>query len=347
MLDHALPSNEGLRQQMLDDQELLDTPADPYLDVLVRVVREMFEVDTVLISLVDRDRQWFKARLGLDIPETPRSVSFCSHAILNQDTFIIPDSHADPRFRDNPVVTNPPFLRFYAGQPLLTHSGQAIGTLCLLHPKPRQFSTAQAQRLKDMATLVEGYLQLRHASEETHELRAALSREQRKVMLDPLTQLWNRAGLNHFLPHEQRQAGERGLQLGLLFCDLDHFKAVNDGHGHGAGDQVLWECARRISSAVRPQDVVTRSGGEEFVVLTQVHDHDELLHIAERIRDAVERDPVQASQIALNLTVSIGCTLAGLDEAPERALERADQALYQAKRNGRNRVEFAREQADH
>lgn len=347
MLNHALPSNEVLRQQVLDEQELLDTPADPYLDVLVRVVREMFEVKTVLISLVDHDRQWFKARLGLDMPETPRSMSFCSHAILHEDTFIVEDTHDDPRFRDNPVVVNSPFLRFYAGQPLLTHSGQAIGTLCLLHPHPKRLNAAQVRRLKDMATLVEGYLKLRHVSEQTRELRAALSREQRKVMLDPLTQLWNRAGLNHFLPRELRQAGERDLKLGLLFCDLDHFKSVNDTHGHGVGDQVLWESARRISSAVRPQDVVTRSGGEEFVVLTQVHDHEELLRIAERIRHALDREPIQAGQVELRLTISIGCTLADLDEHPDHALERADQALYQAKRNGRNRVEFARERANH
>ncbi len=110
-------------------------------------------------------------------------------------------------------------------------------------------------------------------------LIAALSREQRKSMLDPLTQLWNRAGLNHFLAKQLLQAEEQGLQLGVLFCDLDHFKPVNDTHGHAAGDQALWETARRISASVRPQDVVTRSGGEEVVVLLLVHDQQELLRM--------------------------------------------------------------------
>ena len=260
MLSPATPVNELIRQEVLDNQELVDTPADPYLDVLVKVVSEMFEVKTVLVSLIDRDRQWFKARRGLEIPETPRNVSFCGHAILQDDLFMVEDTHQDERFHDNPVVTGAPFLRFYAGQPLYSQDGHAIGTLCLLHSNPKHLSPKQVTRLKDMATLAEGYLKLRHMSEQTSQLRAALSREQRKTMLDTLTQVWNRAGLEHFLPREQQRAEEREQKLGLLFCDLDYFKRVNDTHGHGAGDKVLWESARRIAAAVRPQDVVTRSG---------------------------------------------------------------------------------------
>ncbi len=341
MLSPEIPVNELIRQEVLDNQELLDTPADPYLDVLVKVVGEMFEVKTVLISLIDRDRQWFKARHGLEVPETPRNISFCGHAILQDDLFMVEDTLQDSRFADNPIVTNPPFLRFYAGQPLFTQDGHAIGTLCLLNPKPKQLNGKQKQRLKDMAILAEGYLKLRHMSEHAKELRAALSREQRKTMLDSLTQVWNRAGLEHFLPREQARAEERDLKLGLLFCDLDYFKRVNDAHGHDAGDKVLWESARRIAAAVRPQDVVTRSGGEEFVVLTQVHDEEELRRIGERIRNSVARTPINAGEVELALTISVGCALAEPQENPERALKRADKALYHAKGNGRNRVEFS------
>lgn len=341
MLAPKYPVNELIRQEVLDNQELLDTPADPYLDVLVRVVSEMFEVKTVLISLVDRERQWFKARHGLDAPETPRNISFCGHAILQEELFVVEDTHLDERFADNPIVTSPPFLRFYAGQPLYTQDGHAIGTLCLLNPKPKHLNSKQKQRLKDMAILAEGYLKLRHMSEHAKELRAALSREQRKTMLDSLTQLWNRAGLEHFLPREQQRAEERGLKLGLLFCDLDYFKRVNDVHGHGAGDKVLWESARRIAAAVRPQDIVTRSGGEEFVVLTQVHDEQELRRIGKRIRLSVALAPIEAGEVQLNLTISIGCALAEPEEDTDRALKRADRALYHAKGNGRDRVEFA------
>lgn len=341
MLSPEMPCDEVLRQQILDDNELLDTPADPYLDTLVRVVRQVFAVKTVLISLIDHDRQWFKSRIGLEITETPRTISFCAHAILGTQPLIVEDTYKDLRFHDNPVVVNNPQIRFYAGQPLFSQEGQPLGTLCLIDPRPGHLSEQQVRLFIDMATLVEGYLKLRHVSEQTAQLRAALSREQRKTMLDPLTQLWNRAGLNHFLPRQQEQADDLGLQLGVLFCDLDYFKKVNDNYGHAAGDQVLWETARRISSAVRPQDVVTRSGGEEFVVLLQVHDEHELLQIAERIRSALNKEPVDVDDQPHNLTISIGAALRGPQEAPTATMNRADQALYQAKGNGRNRVELA------
>ncbi|MDF3195289.1 sensor domain-containing diguanylate cyclase [Pseudomonas sp. 1928-m] len=341
MLSPEMPCDEVLRQQILDDNELIDTPADPYLDTLVRVVREVFAVKTVLVSLIDHDRQWFKSRIGLEITETPRTISFCAHAILGTQPLIVEDTHNDLRFHDNPVVVNNPQIRFYAGQPLFSQEGQPLGTLCLIDPTPRQLTDKQVRLFIDMATLVEGYLKLRHVSEQTAQLRAALSREQRKTMLDPLTQLWNRAGLNHFLPRQQEQADDLGLQLGVLFCDLDYFKKVNDNHGHAAGDQVLWETARRISAAVRPQDVVTRSGGEEFVVLLQVHDEHELLQIAERIRTALHKEPVSIDELQLNLTISIGAALRAPQEPPSATMNRADQALYQAKGNGRNRVELA------
>ncbi|WAC45448.1 sensor domain-containing diguanylate cyclase [Pseudomonas sp. SL4(2022)] len=341
MLSPEMPCDEVLRQQILDDNELLDTPADPYLDTLVRVVREVFAVKTVLISLIDHDRQWFKSRIGLDITETPRTISFCAHAILDTQPLIVEDTYNDLRFHDNPVVINNPQIRFYAGQPLFSEEGQPLGTLCLIDPAPRQLSDKQLRLFIDMAVLVEGYLKLRHVSAQTEQLRAALSREQRKTMLDPLTQLWNRAGLDHFLPRHQQQADELGLSLGVLFCDLDYFKKVNDNHGHAAGDQVLWETARRISAAVRPQDVVTRSGGEEFVVLLLVHDAHELLQIAERIRNTLSKEPVETDNQPLHLTISIGAALRSAGEPPSSTMKRADQALYQAKGNGRNRVEFA------
>lgn len=341
MLSPEMTCDEVLRQQILDDNDLLDTPADPYLDTLVRVVREVFAVKTVLISLIDHDRQWFKSRIGMELSETPRAISFCAHAILGTRPFIVEDTHNDLRFHDNQLVLNYPQIRFYAGQPLFSQEGQPLGTLCLIDPRPGRLSEQQVCLLIDMATLVEGYLKLRHVSEQTVKLRAALSREQRKTMLDPLTQLWNRAGLNHFLPRQQEQADDLGLQHGVLFCDLDYFKKVNDSHGHATGDQVLWEAARRISAAVRPQDVVTRSGGEEFVVLLQVHDQHELLQIAERIRSALNKQPVAIDELQLNLTISIGAALGGPQEPPTATMNRADQALYQAKGNGRNRVELA------
>ncbi|MBH3341962.1 sensor domain-containing diguanylate cyclase [Pseudomonas mendocina] len=341
MLSVPIPPNEAERQEALDRMELLDTPADPYLDALTRLARDLFQVRMALVSLVDRDRQWFKSRQGLDAAETPRSLSYCSQAVLRNEPLIVEDSQADVRFARTELARNTPDVRFYAGWPLHNADGLPLGTLCLADPKPRAFGKQDIFKLRDLAYLAEHYLHLQHCSQQASDLRDALSREQRKGMLDALTQLWNRAGLLHFLPLEQAAAERHQLRLGLIYCDLDHFKQVNDRYGHDGGDHVLWESARRMSAAVRPQDVVTRNGGEEFVILTQVHDEQELLQIAERIRLAIASQPMQLENAELEQTASLGCTLLGVRESAMDALKRADQALYRAKHGGRNRSELA------
>lgn len=341
MLSVQLPANEAKRQQALDNLELLDTPADPYLDALTRLARDVFQVKMVLVTLVDRDRQWFKSRQGMDAAETPRSLSYCSHAVLRDAPLIVEDSLTDACFAGSELARNTPDVRFYAGWPLHDSEGLPLGTLCLADPQPRQFGIQEHFRLRDLAYLAEHYLHLQHSSQQASDLRDALSREQRKGMLDPLTQLWNRAGLQHFLALEQVAVKCSGLRLGLIYCDLDHFKRVNDRYGHDGGDHVLWESARRMSSALRPADILARNGGEEFVALTRVHDETELLQIAERIRLSIASLPIQLDQGELQQTLSLGCTLLGHDENSQDALKRADQALYRAKHGGRNRSELS------
>lgn len=197
-----LPPDEALRQQALDDMALVDTPAEHYLDALVELARETFGVKTVLISLIDHDRQWFKARIGLDAEQTPRDLSFCGHAILASEPLMVTDASRDPRFHDNPLVTGPPFIRFYAGEPLHASNGQAIGTLCLIDPSPRLLDLREGRQLNRLSILAEGYLQLRSLTEHTRFLRQEIDREQRKSLLDPLTQLWNRAGFHALHQHE-------------------------------------------------------------------------------------------------------------------------------------------------
>lgn len=337
MLSSPIPVDEPQRQQALDELDLLDTPAEHYLDTLVRLTRELFQVQTVLISLIDRDRQWFKARVGLEASETSRDSSFCSHAVAARSPLVVEDAAQDPRFSDNPLVTGAPFIRFYAGQPLYSRGGQPIGTLCILGPQPRKLSQQERFHLQDFATLVEGYLQLRSMSQQTQRLRQAVDREQRKALVDPLTQLWNRAGLSQFFPRELDAARAAGQQLGVLFCDLDHFKQVNDQYGHAGGDQVLWESARRMGAALRPDDLLVRLGGEEFIALVAVHDEVELHHIAERMRLAIASPAMTIGKHSHSLTASIGTAITAPGENQNTVLERADRALYSAKQQGRNR----------
>ncbi|MEO4047747.1 sensor domain-containing diguanylate cyclase [Pseudomonas sp. CAU 1711] len=341
MQSAPIPADEKLRQRALDDLELLDTPAELYLDTLVRLTRELYRVETVLVSLVDRDRQWFKARIGLEASETPRDISFCGHAVAARSPLVVENALDDPRFADNPLVSGPPFIRFYAGQPLYSRDEQPIGTLCLIHSAPRQLSQEERLRLRDLGTLVEGYLHLRSVGQQARRLREAVNREQRKALIDPLTQLWNRAALERFYPREAAAAQDAGQRLGALYIDLDHFKQVNDQFGHAGGDQVLWQSARRMATALRPDDLLLRLGGEEFVALLAVHDAQELGLIAERVRRAIADEPMRIGERLHGITASLGTALGQPGESKASLLERADAALYQAKQLGRNRTQHA------
>lgn len=137
MLSAPIPANEPSRLAALRQLLLLDTPPEQRFDKLVQFAASEFEVPIVLFSLVEHDRQWFKAKVGIQACSTGRDVSFCAHAILQPDLLIIPDATVDERFADNPLVTGAPHIRFYAGAPLILPSGEAIGTLCLIDTKPR------------------------------------------------------------------------------------------------------------------------------------------------------------------------------------------------------------------
>jgi len=152
------PSNEATRLKALHELKILYTDQEERFDRITRVVAKVLHAPIVMISLVDTDRQWFKACIGIDTRETPRSVSFCGHAILQDDLFIIENALKDDRFHDNPLVTGEMHIRFYAGRPI-KFDGQNIGTLCIMDTKPRKFTDQERSDLEDLGHWVERELE--------------------------------------------------------------------------------------------------------------------------------------------------------------------------------------------
>lgn len=153
-----IPSDDEARLQALRELLVLDTPPEERFDRVVRFAAEEFEVPIALISLLDRDRQWFKSSLGLNVCETARDISFCGHAILSPEPLVVEDALQDERFFDNPFVTDDPHIRFYAGSPLILPSGHSVGTLCLIDDKPRKLDRMDLAILNSLRDLVVGEL---------------------------------------------------------------------------------------------------------------------------------------------------------------------------------------------
>lgn len=317
-------SHEAERLSTLHQYDVLDTPPEESFDRITRLAKSALQMPIVLVSLVDEDRQWFKSRQGLDATETPRDISFCTHAIEQDGPFIIRDALKDERFRENPLVTGDPNIRFYAGIPLKSPDGFNIGTLCAIDTKPRELSDVEVNLLRDLSRLVVDELELRQIA-----------------ATDSLTGAQTRRSFHMELKREIDRARRYKRDVSFITFDVDHFKKVNDTYGHGAGDLVLQNLAAICKSSLRTVDLFARLGGEEFVIVLPETGRLDAMEVAERLRQTIANTPISDGDNRIDVTASFGVTVfSGEEEIPQELLERADEALYEAKNTGRNRTVF-------
>ncbi len=315
----GFPDDEDARLTALRRYTILDIEEEEAFDRITSIVQAVLEVPMAAVSLVDLDRQWFRAAKGFDVGEMPRQISFCSFAIASSAPLVVPEAAADPRFAKNPLVTGAPFVRAYAGVPLVTPDGFNVGVLCAIDTRPRPFSDRQVDLLANLARLVVDELELRQVA-----------------TVDSLTgALLRRA----FIKRVDRTVEERRPETAALaILDIDRFKTVNDTYGHAVGDQVLKGFAKHVMAWKRPADAFGRLGGEEFGLLMPDTDVVEALERMERLRSIIETMGVDAP-VDVGVTASIG--LAPLGDKVRTTggwLHVADKALYEAKVFGRNKT---------
>ena len=277
----------------------------------------MFNVPIALVSLVDVNRQWFKSCVGLSVSETSREISFCGHAILGNDIFIINDTKKDERFSDNPLVLNDPFIRFYAGCPLRHEDGSKLGTLCIIDTQPRTLNEEDYEALKDLAELAE------------HELIAV-----QLATLDDLTNISNRRGFISLAQKSLRICSRQSVPTSLAFFDLNEFKSINDTFGHDEGDKVLATFADLMRNTFRESDVFARLGGDEFVFLLTDTSIELAKETIARFRQSVEKYNKEANR-GYNISFSDGVVT--IDYAKDYSigtlLSQADSLMYENKDN--------------
>ena len=311
--------DDAARQRAVERQKLLDTPPEAALDRITSLVRRLVKVPMAAMTLIDNDRSWLKACDGIRGGDFPREHSFCNYVIRRPEPLIVPDTHADPRFRDNPYVTGGPTVAAYAGFPVLTPDGFRVGALCAMDVVPRTFTPEEIAGLGELAELVAEHLAMRRIATED-DLTGALSR---RAFVEAL----------HF---ELARHARYARPAALLMLDVDHFKRVNDTHGHAAGDEVLRALAQCCQGVLRPNDRFGRLGGEEFAILLPETDAGGALAVADRFRLAIADLRIGAQSLQITASFGVAALGAAEDAAVEPWLAAADAALYAAKHAGRN-----------
>ncbi|HEU4950974.1 MAG TPA: ATP-binding protein [Holophagaceae bacterium] len=252
MQEPPIPADEAARLAALRALRILDTPPDPKLDRLTRLVAKVLDAPTVLVTLVDENRQWFKSKVGMEGQETPRRLSFCAHAVAANDRLEIPDATRDPRFADNPFVTGPPHLRFYAGEPLRDPEGHPLGTLCIFGPEPRVLDDEARALLRDFAEVAAQQLWM----ESTLRLKEYLLRQESlyRLIVENLEEgvvLQDRRGI---LRANARAAEILGLTEGQLLGrdSLDpRWRAVHEDGSPWPGESHPAQLALQAGASVR------------------------------------------------------------------------------------------------
>lgn len=341
MIEAPAHPEEEKRLASLRALDLLDTPIDVRFERITRLVRRVLGVPIAIFNLIDADRQHYKSAQGISAVDAPKPPAFCTHAILDPHMLHVPDAAKDKRFADNPFVTGELLdIGFYAGCAIHAPDGMPIGTLCAIDTRPRKMSADQLQALRDLADIIETELKFSGISHAQKSLLAELDTAKRLAMVDPLTRLWNRSGLDALINKEMNEAIRNQKPMTLALGDIDRFKSINDTHGHPVGDAVLCGVARALTGGLRAEDIVGRFGGEEFLVVLPGSDAAGAAQVLERLRAAVADTPFLHEDAEYNATISFGA-VTFTPEKPEDAaavIKKADTLLYKAKEAGRNCV---------
>ncbi|NEO85651.1 MAG: GAF domain-containing sensor histidine kinase [Spirulina sp. SIO3F2] len=232
MISAELPKNEEARLQTLYELDILDTLGEQAYDDLTQLAAEICQTPIALVSLVDRDRQWFKSKYGLAASETPRDLAFCAHTILNEKIMLVEDSSQDERFADNPLVTGQPHVRFYAGVPLLMSDNTNVGTLCVIAHEPRTLSVSQKAALQALARQVVSQLELRlkvKALKKLDQIKDEFTAMVSHELRTPLTSIYGSLSLLNNDAEKQVSSDQQQELLGIAYRNSERLlDLVND-----------------------------------------------------------------------------------------------------------------------
>lgn len=313
------PKEEFARQRALDTYRILDTMPETAYDDIVQLASTLCGVPTALVSLIDRDRQWFKARVGMALSETRRDVAFCDHAIRQpQELLEVPDAQRDPRFAQNPLVRGEDGIRFYAGMPLVTPGGAAIGTVCVIDTQPRELDASQRAALAALARLTMNLLDSRQRERELARaalLAASASVAPASAAVPSATPVAPAAGL----------APAAGCTVAIF--ELQDYAGAAQRLGERQLERLLQQLDQQLEAQVRGalgDSVCRASGSGETIVVLRGTDTEATLQTLRDVSAAFQQETGLGLQSASADAAHGGEPLA-------RVFQRADEALSRAK----------------
>ncbi len=325
---------------------ILDTEPESDFDAIVALAAEICGTPVSLITIVDQNRQWFKARLGFALDETSRDLSFCSRAIEHPDEMLVVDDAAnDPRFARTGLVTGPPYMKFYAGVPINSPDGFALGALCVIDTVPRSLSAAQKRALKTLASQAMAQLELRRILREGRERKDALDasrlslreRTLENELLryandhDALTGLLSRARFERAVADKARASRDCASSYAVIVLDIDDFHEVNESYGVEAGNALLRAVAT-AASALAPGAILGRLYADTFGLLVEFDDPSDVCTLAESlIRACGQPFVIDVETVWVSASAGIAYATDTRDR-PTDLLADADTALKRAQK---------------
>ena len=342
MLPFPVPSFEQQRLEVLQRYRILSPLAVPNASALAEAASAATGWPLVFAAVTERHRKRFACHTGIAPADLAVIGSFCQRTTLAGEPFLITDTAADPQLAGHLAVTARPGVQAMAGAPLLTRDGERLGTLCLLSDRPLTASLDE-DVLVSFAQLAAETLTFRSAARYAVADLIEAERVKRAyydlAMIDPLTGVLNRRAFFDVASREVARSARHDRPLSVAALDIDHFKTVNDVHGHAAGDRVLAEVSACLSASIREEDALGRIGGEEFALLMPETTLPDAARLADRLRRLVASLAFEGDTERFAVTVSMGLSAPdGAEASIKGALRRADAALYDAKEGGRNRI---------
>ena len=340
-MSYPVPENEISRLAALESYQVVDSLAEQEYDDIVLLLANICQTPIATIAFLDEDRKWHKAKYGIDKDAVPRDSAICAHTILQTPPLVVNNTLEHPVFSQIGMVTNPPFVRFYAGVALINQQGYSLGTLCTIDTQPRTLEPFQLTALEALGRQVVALLELRRSVQMLNHRQTELENKQKQLdelnsqlakssMTDELSGLWNRRAMEQKLSQ-----GDFCSSLALLMLDLDNFKLLNDRFGHDCGDMAIQLLSDVLTDNTREADFCVRFGGDEFIVLMP----DITLEQATRRANDICSKISQLHQLPDTISVSVGIAFGGEQGCCPQSLKKlADQCLYEAKHQGKNCV---------